>query len=232
MVEGVFRLADRTAGALMIPRPEIVWLDVDDSRHVVREKVMHGSYSQFPVAEGDLDNVLGLVYSRDMLAQALSDRPLDIRSALRPATFVPESMLAPQVLERLRDSRSEVVLVIDEYGGVQGLATVNDILEAIVGELPTQDELDGPKVVRRDDNSWLVDGLLLVDDLEQAVPLAGAPPERQGDYQTVGGLVMACLGRIPSVGETCVWRGLRLEVVDMDGRRVDKVIVSVTAPPS
>lgn len=226
MVKQVFRLADRTVGALMIPRPEVIWLDPNDSLEEVRHKITASGYSQFPVAQGDLDNVLGLVYARDLLAQVLSGQSADLKAALRPALFVPESMLVLEVLERLKETRSQVVLVIDEYGGFQGLVTIHDILEAIVGDIPLPDEVAEAEVVRREDGSWLMDGRLLVDELRDVIRLEKLPYEGEGHYRTLGGLVMTCLGRVPSTGDHFEWGGLRFEVVDMDGRRVDKVLVS------
>jgi putative hemolysin len=226
MVKQVFRLADRTVGALMIPRPEVIWLDPNDSLEEVRHKITASGYSQFPVAQDDLDNVLGLVYARDLLAQVLSGQSADLKAALRPALFVPESMLVLEVLERLKETRSQVVLVIDEYGGFQGLVTIHDILEAIVGDIPLPDEVAEAEVVRREDGSWLMDGRLLVDELRDVIQLEKLPYEGEGHYRTLGGLVMTCLGRVPSTGDHFEWGGLRFEVVDMDGRRVDKVLVS------
>lgn len=230
MVKQVFRLADRTVGALMIPRPEVIWLDPNDSLEEVRHKITASGYSQFPVAQDDLDNVLGLVYAKDLLAQVLSGQPADLKAALRPALIVPESMLVLEVLERLKETRSQVVLVIDEYGGFQGLITIHDILEAIVGDIPLPDEVAEAEVVRREDGSWLMDGRLLVDELRDIIRLKKLPYEGERHYQTLGGLVMTCLGRIPSTGDHFEWGGLRFEVVDMDGRRVDKVLVAPVGP--
>ena len=228
LVEEVFRLADRTAGALMTPRPEIVWLDLDDHPDEIHRTIAQSGYSQFPVAEADLDNVLGMVHPKDLLNQTLQGTDPDVRAVLRPVIFVPESMAAFQVLERFKETHSDVVLVIDEYGGVQGLLTATDILEALIGDIPTPDEPDEPEIVQREDGSWLVDGRILVDELEDLLPLQELPFEGEGHYQTLGGMVMACLGRIPTAGEYCVYGGLRFEVVDMDGRRVDKVLVSTS----
>ncbi len=230
MVKRVFRLADRTVGVLMIPRPDVIWLDLNDSLEEVRHKIIASGYSQFPVAQGDLDNVLGLVYAKDLLAQILSGQPADLKVALRPALFVPESMLVLEVLERLKETRSQVVLVIDEHGGFQGLITIHDILEAIVGDIPLPDEV--AEAVRREDGSWLMDGRLLVDELRDVIRLEKLPYEGEGHYQTLGGLVMTCLGRIPSTGDHFEWGGFRFEVVDMDGRRVDKVLVAPVSPES
>jgi putative hemolysin len=230
MVSHVFRLADRTVSALMIPRPEVIWLDLNDSLEVIRHKIMASSHSQFPVAKDDLDHVLGIVYAKDLLAQILGDQPLALKEVLQPVPFVPESMLALDVLERFKETRSQVVLIIDEYGGFQGLMTVHDILEAIVGDIPLPDEVVEPEVIEREDASWLMDGRLLVDELKEVVQLDRLPFEGEGYYQTLGGLVMTCMARIPSAGDYFEWGGLRFEVVDMDGLRVDKVLVAPISP--
>jgi len=225
MVKQVFRLAGRTVGTLMIPRPKVIWLDLNDSLEEVQRKVTASGYSQFPVAQDELDNVLGLVYAKDLLAQILSGQTADLNALLQPAQFVPESMLALEVLERLKETHSEVVLVIDEYGGFKGLVTIQDILEAIVGTIPLSDEDAEAGVVQREDGSWLMDGRLVVDELKEVVQLEKLPYEGEGQYQTLGGMVMTCLGRVPSTGDHFEWGGFRFEVVDMDGRRVDKVLV-------
>lgn len=230
MVKQVFRLADRTVGALMIPRPEVIWLDPNDSPEEVRRKITASGYSQFPVAQGELDNVLGLVYATDLLTQILDGQLIDLQAALRPALYVPESMLVLDVLERLKETYSQVVLVIDEYGGFQGLITIHDILEAIVGDIPLPDEVAEAEVVQREDGSWLMDGRLLVDELKEIVRLEKLPYEEEARYQTLGGLVMTSLGRVPSTGDNFEWGGLRFEVVDMDGHRVDKVLVAPVGP--
>ncbi|MBN1483148.1 MAG: HlyC/CorC family transporter [Chloroflexia bacterium] len=232
MVKQVFRLADRSVGTLMIPRPEVIWLDLEDSLEEIRLKITASGYSQFPVAQHDLDNVLGMVYTQDLLAQVLSGAPADLKAALQPALFVPESMLALDVLERLKETRSQVVLVIDEYGGFQGLVTIHDILEAIVGDIPMPYEGAEAEVFQRKDGSWLMDGRLLADELRDVLRLEEMPYEGEGHYRTLGGLVMACLGRIPSIGDSFEWGGLRFEVVDMDGHRVDKVLIAPESPAS
>jgi len=235
MMKQVLRLDDLTVDALMIPRPEVIWLDLDDTPGEILRKVGASSHSQFPVARGDLDHVVGLVYAKDLLAQALSGRPLDLQAALQPAPFVPESVLALEVLERFREARAQVVLVIDEYGGFQGLMTLNDILEAIVGDFPLPHEEAELEVVQREDGSWLMDGRLLVDEVKEVLQLEELPFEGEGHYQTLGGLMMAYLGHIPSAGDHFEWGGFRFEVVDMDGRRVDKALVApldASRPPA
>jgi putative hemolysin len=226
MVERVFRLGDRTVNALMTPRPEVVWLDPSEPPEEIQKKITADSHTHYPVAEGQIDRIIGLVNSKDLLYQNLSCRPIDLRSVLRPALFIPESMSALDVLERFKQKRTHVAFVIDEHGGFQGLVTTSDILEAIVGDIPMPDEAEETEIIRREDGSWLVDGKVIADELKELLQVNELPFEDEHLYQTVGGLVMASLGRIPVSGDHFDWSGFRFEVMDMDGHRVDKVLIS------
>ncbi len=225
MVERVFRLADRTASALMTPRPDVVWLDPNEPPEDIQKKITADSHTHYPVAEGQIDRIIGLVNSKDLLSQNLSCRPIDLRSVLRPALFIPESTSAFDVLERFKKKRTHVAFVIDEHGGFQGLVTTSDILEAIVGDIPLPDEAEEADIIRRADGSWLVDGKVLADELQLLLQVNALPFEDENLYQTLGGLVMAFLGRIPKSGDHFDWSGFRFEVMDMDGHRVDKVLI-------
>lgn len=234
MMERVLKLGDRPVSNLMTPRMEIVWIDPEDSPEEILQKVMESGFSQFPVAPGNLDNVIGLVTAKDLLTQKLTGRTVDPKSILRPALFVPENTSALRVLETFKANRSHVGLVIDEYGGFEGLITLDDILEAISGDIPLPHEEEEPDVVQREDGSWLLDGMLLLDELKELLKIRELPFDEDGSYQTLGGLVTAVLGRIPTAGDHFEWNGFRFEVADMDGRRVDKVIIAPiadTAPP-
>jgi putative hemolysin len=224
MVERVFRLGDRRVSAVMTPRTEIVWLDRNAPPAEVRRKITESVHSRFVVAEGSLDHVLGVIQAKDLLVHALSDQSLHLTAALQQPLFVPESMRAMRVLELFKQSRTHVALVVDEYGSVQGLVTPNDILEAIVGDLPEAGELIEPLAVQREDGSWLLDGMLPIDELKEILQLGPMPGEDQGVYQTLAGFVMMQLGRIPVVADYFEWGGLRFEVMDMDGNRIDKVL--------
>ena len=225
MVERVFRLGDRRVGALMTPRTEIVWLDLDDSPEENQRKITENVYSRFPVCQGSLDNVLGVVQARDLLAHSLAGQRVDLKASLRQPLFVPESMRALKVIESFKQSGLPIAMVIDEYGGIQGLVTLNDILEAIVGDIPSIDEPAEPQAVQRADGSWLLDGMLPVDELKEIFRIGKLPREEKGYYHTLSGFVMMHLGGIPSAGDHFEWGGLRFEVMDMDGHRVDKVLV-------
>jgi putative hemolysin len=226
MVGRVFRLDTRPVSALMTPRTEVVWLDLEEPVDELRQVILSSDYSVFPVARDTPDAIVGVVQAKDLLAQCLSGEPMDLEAVLRPAQYVPENMSLLDVLERLRDSHSQIALVIGEYGGFQGLVTLNDMLEAIVGDLPQLDDRGEPDVIEREDGSWLVDGRVLTDDLKVLLRVKELPGEASGGYRTVGGMVMTVLERVPIGGDYFEWGGLRFEVVDMDGFRVDKVLVT------
>lgn len=225
IVERVFRLSDRRASSLMIPRADVTWLDIDDTPEEIRRKVDQSDYPLFPVGRGSLDDILGVVRPRDMLSCSLKDQQVDLKSSLIPPQFIPESMAALKILELFKQSGVHVALVVDEYGGVQGLVTLKDILEAIVGDIPYIGRPTEPQVVKRDDGSWLVDGMLSTDEFKELFQVKRLPGEETGYYQTIGGFVMMHLGRIPSTGDRFVWDDLRFEVVDMDENRIDKMII-------
>jgi putative hemolysin len=226
IMDQVFRLSDRTVAALLTPRTDIVWLDLNDTPEEIKAKVVESGYSRYPVAQETLDNIVGLVSAQSLLAQSLAGRPLDLHASIQPALFIPETTPALVVVERLKQTRSHVALVIDEYGGVEGLVTLSDILTAIVGDIPEADEPNDAEAIQREDGSWLVDGMFQIDEFQDLFDMKELPDAGEGYYQTVGGLVMAVLGRIPTPGDFFEWAGYRLEVMDMDGRRVDKILVT------
>ena len=232
MVEGVFSLGDQRVYSLMTPRTGVVYLDVNDSIEEIREKIANSEFSRFPVRQGTLDVILGIVKARDLLVRSLSGTPIKLKDLLKPAFFIPETMFASRALEIFKEKGTEILLVIDEFGGLQGLLTINDIIEEIVGQI----ELEEPQATQRQDGSWLLDGMLEVDEFKEIFKLTGLPHEEE--YETLSGFVMVSLGRVPQTADHFEWHGLRFEIIDMDGRRVDKVLVttlphrSVTAEPS
>jgi putative hemolysin len=225
MVKSVFRLADREVSVMMTPRLEVVWLDLADPWEINHRKIIETTYSRFPVGQGSLDNVLGIVRAKDALAFCLTHQALDLRKVMTTPLFVPETAPAFQVLDTFKRSRPHLALVVDEYGAIQGLVTLNDILEALVGEFSPADVPSEPEAVQREDGSWLLDGRLPIDELREMFGLTRLPLEEDGGYQTLGGLVMTRLGRIPKTADHFDWGRYRFEVVDMDGKRVDKVLV-------
>ncbi len=222
MVEGVIRLSNRRIGALMTPRMQIVSLDLDETPDEIRRKISSSTHSRFVVIQGSLDNVLGVVHVKDLLARTLAGQPLDLKGAWQQPLFVPSTMSALRLLELFKTSGTDVALVIDEHGGLQGVVTTHDVLEAIVGDIS---RASAPRAFQRADGSWLVDGLLAVDEFREIFHIGKLPGEERGAYHTLGGFVMAQLGRIPALGDRFEWNRLRFEVMDMDGLRVDKVLV-------
>ena len=226
MIEGVFRLNDRLINAIMTPRTEIEWLDLEDPSQVILDEVMRSSHSRFPVAESSLDEVVGILNAKDLLEQHLSNKPFDLLALVQKPLFVPENTPASRVLELVRQSGLHEALVIDEYGGLLGMVTLFDVLEAIVGELPASDEPSEPEVIRREDGSYLLDGLLPIDELKDLFELDDLPGEEKIGYQTLAGFILNQLGTIPSSGQHFQYQNYTFEVMDMDGRRVDKVLVT------
>lgn len=220
MVEGVFSLADQRVYSLMTPRPDVVWLDIGDSVEEIREKLAQSNLSRFPVRQGSLDAIVGIVKARDLLVQSLNNEPIVLKNLLKPAFFIPETMFASRALELFKEKGTDMLLVIDEFGALQGLLTINDILEEIVGEM----EIEEPQATQRSDGSWLLDGMLEVDEFKKIFDLPLLPHE--DEYETLSGFVMMSLGRVPQPTDRFEWHGLKFEVMDMDGRRVDKVLVT------
>lgn len=226
MVEGIFSLGDTRVYSVMTPRTEIVWLDVNDSMEEILEKIGSSPYSRFPIRQDSLETILGIVKSRDLLVTTLSKKDINLKELAKPAYFIPETMLASRALEVLKKNNTEMLLVVDEFGGVQGLLTINDILEEIVGVM----EGDEPQATQRQDGSWLLDGMLEVDEFKEIFDLNELPHE--DEYETLSGFVMTSLGRLPQTADHFEWSNLRFEVMDMDGRRVDKVLVTSKPKPN
>jgi len=229
MLHRVIRLGNRQISALMTPRSDVVWFDVEDPPEEVRRKISGRFHARFPVGRGSLDDIVGVVQSKELLVPSLSGEPLDLKKVLHPPLFMPEGTPALKALERFRHSAIHMALVVDEYGGFKGLVTLNDLLTSIVGELQETPDAQEPDAVRRDDGTWLVDGMMPVDEFKETFHLGRIPGEEKGYFRTVGGFVMMQLGRVPKTADHFGWNGYRFEVMDMDGRRVDKVLV--TPPP-
>lgn len=225
IVARVIRLGERQVGELITPRRSMVALDVDAPPEESWARIDASDHFYFPVYEGVPDRVLGVVSIKDLWNRIRRGEEPDLRQVLREPVYLPEGMSALRALERFRQTGTHLALVLDEYGGVEGLVTLHDVLRAIVGELPNPEQ-DEPKVVRREDGSWLLDGLLPASELNGLLDLSEDEREELDEYQTLGGFVMGRIGRIPETGDPFEWGGWRFEVLDMDGRRVDKVLVS------
>jgi len=229
MVRNVFRLDDRQVGSMMIPRGEIVWLDATATADDVQRVVGESEHSRYPVCRGGLDDVLGVVSAQRLLQQAIQGRTIAVNEDLLPPVFVPETLSGMELLEQFRASSSQIVFVVDEYGEVQGMITVRDVLEAITGEFSADTDADA-WAVQRDDGSWLFDGLIPTPELKDRLSLKELPEEDRGRYNTLAGMIMLLLGRLPGEADWVEWEGWRFEVVDLDGKRVDKVLASALAP--
>lgn len=227
MIDRVLRLADRSARSIMVPRPEVVWLDADDPATAILDEIRDSGHSRFPVARGDVDNTVGVVHAKDLLDQQRRTGAIDIAAAMREPLYVNDGMPILKLLDRFRSANVHMAIVLDEHGTVEGLVTPLDILTAIAGDLPERNGEDEPDAVRRDDGSWLLDGRMAVDEVERTLGCHGMAAG--GDYETLAGFVLSRLGHIPRPGEHFIWQGRRFEVVDLDRRRIDKVLVSPVA---
>jgi len=225
MVRNVFRLDDRQIGSLMIPRADIVYLDVDHPLEENLQWIATSDHSRFPVCRGGLNDVLGIVSAKQLLNQKLKGSQTDLAAHLQPAVFVPETLNGMELLGHFRASGMQMVLVVDEYGEVQGLVTLQDVLEAVTGEFAPHNQEDA-WVVQREDGSWLLDGLIPIPELKDHLELKEVPEEDKGRYHTLGGLMMLLLERLPQTGDIANWENWRLEIVDLDGKRVDKVLAT------
>jgi putative hemolysin len=228
MIEGVLRIGDRTVRSIMVPRPSVDWLDADDPPKKLLEKISETGHSRYPVARGDIENVIGVAHTKDLLEQQYHRGTIDVISAAREAPYVVELMPILRLLERFRTTPVHMAIVVDERGSFEGVVTPTDVLTAIAGDLPESAEEIERGAVRRSDGSWLLDGMMSVDDVERVLDVKGLG--EGGDFNTVAGFVLHHLGRIPEAGEHFDWNGWRFEVVDLDGRRIDKVLACPPTP--
>jgi putative hemolysin len=224
MVRNVFRLDERQIGSMMVPRAEIAWLDAQAPFEQTLAVMAERNHSRYPVCRGGLDDVIGVLPAHRLVGPVAQGRPLDLTEHLQSPVFVPETLTGMELLEHLRASSTELVLVVDEYGAVQGLISERDVLEAITGEFAAPAGQDA-WAVRRDDGSWLMEGLIPVPELKDRLELRDLPDEDRGRYNTLAGMIMLLLGRLPRITDTVEWQGWCFEVVDLDGKRIDKVLV-------
>jgi putative hemolysin len=226
IVEGVLRFGGRTVDAIMTARIDITWLDLNDPFEVNLKKVRENPRNLFPACIDNLDEVQGILLAKDVLAVALEKERPDLQILVQPVLYAPESMAALRLLEEFKRTGHRAALVLDEFGGVLGMVTPTDVLESIVGDFSETEGEEETSVIQRADGTWLMDGLLRVDELKEILDVDSLPDEERVGYQTLGGMVMSCLGSIPVSGQSFEWKDLRFEVVDMDGKRVDKVLVT------
>jgi putative hemolysin len=225
MVRNVFRLDERQIGSMMIPRTDIAWIEVDAPMDEILAAMTQQSHSRYPVCRGGLDDVIGVLPAQRLLAPLAAGKIPPLTELVQPPMFVPETLSGMELLENFRVSEAQLVFVVDEYGAVQGVITVRDVLEAITGEFATPTAQD-TWAKQRDDGSWLMDGLIPVPELKDRLEVRELPEEDRGRYNTLAGMIMLLLGRLPKTTDRVEWDGWRFEVVDLDGKRVDKVLVS------
>jgi len=224
MVERVFRLGDRRAGAMMTPRNKIVWLEMNDTAEKTRRKIARSRHSRFPVRQKP-GNIQGIVHVRDIAVRCLSGNTLDLKASMHKPLFVHENARVLKVLELFKQSGLQMALVVDEYGTVEGIITLTDILEGIIGDIPSEEVIEQPRIVRTQDGSFAVDGMLPIDELKYCLHIRKLPGERAGLFQSLGGFTMSQLKRVPAVQDRFECCGYSFEVVEMEGHRVRKVLI-------
>ena len=230
MVEGVLALDRIPVRDLMTPRAKIIWINIQDSHEAIWHKIVVSGHTTFPVYEGNRDRVVGVISVKSIYANLAAGTAVKVKDLMTPALVVPASQSASTLLEKFKLTSKHVALVADEFGGIGGLVSLHDIMEAIIGELPSPDERSRPRATRRDDGSWLVDGMLDVEEFERRLPDFKLHPAKERDYQTFAGFIVKQLGYVPHEGESFQAHGYLVEVIDMDGHRVDKVLLMPLKP--
>lgn len=224
IVERVFHLGDRKVGSLMTNKMDIVWLDIHDPKEVNAERIRSSVHTGFPVCDGDIDKMIGIVFSKEIIRYGIEVIVSNLKKHAKPPLFFPENMKAYKALEKFKESKTHVGTVVDEFGSVQGLVTMNDLLEALIDDV---DDTPGPdaEIIEREDGSWLVDALLPFQEFIHYFEIHNIDDLEYTGFHTVGGLVLHIAKKLPKTGETFTWKGYSIEVVDLDGRRIDKVLV-------
>jgi putative hemolysin len=234
LVSRIFRLDDQLIRSVMTPRSEIVYFDLNDSFEINRQKLLRSGHSRFLICKGGLGEVVGVLQAKSVLDAFLEGKPFDFVSDAVKPLYVPETQTMIELLESFKKHRQHLALVIDEYGELQGLVTINNVMEVLVGDVATVEDEFQPEIMQREDGSWLVDGNIPIERFREAMKIdCKLPGEGIQAYRTLAGFAMMCLGRVPQVGDQFISDGLRFEIVDMDQNRVDKLIVSrVVAKPT
>jgi putative hemolysin len=229
MIDGVLRLADRSVRSVMTPRVEVMWLDLDDPPETIRREIAEAEHSRYPAGRKGLDELAGIVHTKHLFDQVTRTGKLDVAASLRQPLIVHEATPVLRLLEMFRENPVHMAVVVDEYGALEGIVTPTDILTAIAGDLPeVASDIDEPSAVRRADGSWLMDGMLGIHEAERLLERKDMRGDE--DFETLAGFVLARLARIPQIGDHFAWDGLRFEIVDMDGRRIDRILVTPEVP--
>ncbi|HEX9928227.1 MAG TPA: hemolysin family protein [Pyrinomonadaceae bacterium] len=227
LIESVIHLGDQRITALMTPRLEICWINIESSAEAVQNTINESTFSRFPVGRGTVDNIIGYVAAKYLLKQFINGEAFNIERAIQKPLYVPETITALELLEKFKNSHTHLAIIIDEFGATEGLITMNDVLEAIVGELATNAGIRSDNgIIEQKDGSFIFDGRTAVDEFTEALKLKELPNSERGQYETIAGFVLTHLGRVPSAGESFEWRGYRFLVAEMQRNRIVKVIVS------
>jgi putative hemolysin len=226
IVERVFALSDRRVGSIMTNKLDVEWIDINDEFESIKHTVLQSEYSNFPVCRDSLDDVIGIINTKKFLQTLLQNEQVDWHAMVEKALFIPETMKAFRVLEQFKANKIRIAVVVDEFGTVQGLVSMKDLFEAMVGDLEEAAEEDA-EIVEREDGSYLIDALIPFDEFVSYFELPDIDPEERAGFHTLGGLIFNIARQIPKTGETFSWNGMHFEIVDMDGNRIDKVLVRV-----
>jgi putative hemolysin len=225
MMRNVFRLDDRKLGSLMIPSADVVCLDTNLPPEENLSVLIESNHSRFPVCDGSLDKVMGVMHARQALAAIARGEVPDFRSQLQPAVYVPEMLTGMELLDQFRTNNLQMTFVVDEYGTVKGIVTLKDLLEAVTGEFTPLNDEDA-WAIKREDGSWLLDGVIPIPEMKDRLALKSLPEEDKGRYHTLSGMMMLLLGKVPATADYADWQGWRFEVVDMDGKKIDKILAT------
>ena len=224
IIERVFHLSDRNITSLMTHRSDIIWFNLDDTEETIKEKIMSEPHSIYPICDNTIDNIKGVVAIKDLY---VTPDNVQFKNLMRPALFVPENNTAFQVMEKFKESKLHSCFIVDEYGTILGMITLNDILEAIIGDMPQPDMLDY-EVTEREDGSYLVDAQIPFYDFLTHFEKAEWMNEGEQEFDTLAGFILHRLERIPHTGDKLDWKGFNIEIMDMDGHRIDKVLVKIS----
>lgn len=227
LVKNVFRLDDRKLGSLMVPRSEIIFVDINSPESESLEKISQSVRSRIPVCDGDLDSIIGVLSAKTALSTVARGQKLSLQENLEPPLYVPETLTGMDLLEQFKESKTHIAFVVDEYGSLEGLVTIQDIFDTLIGEIVTEGEEDTAPV-QRDDGSWLFEGDTSIHEFKDCLLIDEVPDQDKGRYHTVSGLILLLLGKMPVSGDSVILDGWKLEVVDMDGRRIDKILATRT----
>jgi putative hemolysin len=225
ILDSVFKFGDKRVESMMTPRTQVIWLDIHSSPEENMRIISENNYSHFPVCDENIDKMLGIVKIKEVLKDQIEGKKFNLKENLIQPLFVPETSRALKLLERFKETKNHVAIVIDEYGGIQGLVTLTDLVEEVLGEFPGSGEQEEPYAIKREDESWLIDGLIPVDEFKKIFGIEILPGEEEENFQTISGFIMLQLEKIPRTGDKFENSGLTFEVVDMDGNRIDKILV-------